>query len=423
MTDGRTPPAPWHARLHAALMPDYNRPATVYWWLVTPAGLLLLLGCLLHVVLTLSGLSVLQVAAGLLLAIGAGLFPLRIPGTRVSLGTGEVVIFLVLLMHGPAAAVVLAGAEAAVGSYRTSKRWTSRLGSPAMASLALFAAGTLHGAGRDALAQRGFDGPASLLGLALVTGLVYFVLSAVLIGGTARLRRGQHLLQMSDLFGAFRWAGLAYAGSMFVATLLFLVVLQAGPAVLWVTVPLVAMLLLVLHYYFLQQEAQEAMRKALADIARREEAGKVREAEAESRHERELRMSERRFHGAFTNAAIGMVLLDLDGHVLEANESMARLLGRQTEVLMGMPFAAVLHPDDRGVFVAALSRANDVHFEPFDRDLRLLDASGRVLPAHVHCGFFSGPARRRTDRPGRPCLMLQVLSRTPPARENPAGPP
>jgi hypothetical protein len=22
---------PWWARLHAALMPDYNRPATVYW--------------------------------------------------------------------------------------------------------------------------------------------------------------------------------------------------------------------------------------------------------------------------------------------------------------------------------------------------------------------------------------------------------
>ena len=32
--------APW-SRLHRALMPDYNRKATVYWWLAVLCGLVL----------------------------------------------------------------------------------------------------------------------------------------------------------------------------------------------------------------------------------------------------------------------------------------------------------------------------------------------------------------------------------------------
>ena len=398
---------PWHRRLHAALMPDYNAAATTYWWLVSTAGGCLLLWSLRQVS-ALPALGILQVVAGMAFAVGTGLFPVRVPGTRVSFGAGELTIFVLLLLHGPAAAAVAAAAEAGVGSFRTSKRWTSRLGSPAMAALAMVAAGSMFNAARGALASRGAAGAVPLLALALITGFVYFILSATLMGGVARLRRGENLLRLRDLLGAFRWVGLAYAGSAVFATLLYIVYEQAGAGVFWVMAPLLAMLLLVLHFFYLQQEAQEAMRAALADVARREEAMESREAETSLLHQRELQFSERRFRGAFQQAAIGMVLLDLEGRVIQSNEALSRLLGRHSEDLLGTGLAALLHAADRDPFVARLATARGGHFQDFEQECRLLDAQGRAQRVRVLCSFFSGPAAPGAARAGKPCLMLQV---------------
>lgn len=405
----------WHQRVHAALMPDYNRAATIYWWLAVSAGGLLLLLSLLQV-LALPMTALLQIAAGLVFAIGAGLFPVRVPGTRVSFGVGELSIYLVLLLQGPAAAAVLAAAEAGIGSFRTSKRWTSRLGSPAMATLAMVAAGSLFQAGREALEVRALVAAPWLLALSLAFGLVYFFFSATLMGATARLRRGQHLLQPGDFVGVFRWVGLAYAGSAMFATLLYIVYRQAGVAVFGVMAPLIAMLLLVLHFFYRQQEAQEAMRAALAEVARREQAMLEREAEVAVRHERELLMSERRFHGAFMQAAIGMALIDLDGRVIECNETLARLLARPVQDVLGLGIAGLLQAQDRDRLIARLAQARDIHFEAFAEELRLVDAAGREHRVRVHCSFFAGPAAHGATQPGKPCLMLQVQ-----ALEEPIG--
>jgi PAS domain S-box-containing protein len=409
MTKGDLPssPQPWYRRLHAGLMPDYNAAATTYWWCAACAGGLLALWCLWQVA-HLPALSLLQIAIGLVFALSAGLFPVRVPGTKLSFGVGELTIFLVLLMHGAAAATVLAAAEAALGSYRTSKRWTSRLGSPAMATLAMYAAASLFEAGRAGLTHAGPIGAVPLLGLALVIGLVYFILSATLMGGVARLRRGEHLLRLSDLLGAFRWVGLAYAGSAVFATLLYIVYLQADAGVFAVILPLLLMLLMVLHFFYRQQEAQEALRAALAEAERREQAMQVREAQTLERHEQELQLSERRFLGAFTQAAIGMVLLDLKGRILESNQALGRLLGHTTEALQGLDFAALLHADDRKLFLSRLSLAHDIHFEDFEQDLHLLGAGGRQLRARANCSFFSGPAARGAGQAGKPCLILQL---------------
>ncbi len=409
MTGGKLPvrAMAWHQRLNAALMPDYNRAAAIYWWLATLTGMLLLLVCLLQVSM-LPRSALLQIAAGLLFAIGAGLFPMRIPGTRVSFGVGELAFYFVLLLHGPAAAALLAAAEAGIGSFRTSKRWTSRLGSPAMAALAMYTAGSLFQFSREALEFRGLVAAPWLLALSLCFGLVYFFCSATLMGATARLRRGQHLLQPGDFVGVFRWVGPAYAGSAMFATLLYIVYRQAGAAVIAVTVPLVAMLLLVLHFFYRHQEAQEALRAALTAVARREQAMQEREAEVTLRHERELQMSERRFRGAFMQAAIGMALLDLEGRVIQCNETLARLLARPMQDVLGLSFAELLQGDDRDRLVRRLVAALDIHFEDFTEELRLRDGAGRNHRVRLHCSFFSGPASHGAAQPGKPCLMLQV---------------
>src|SRR5438034_10786114 len=121
-------------------MDDYTPHAKAYWWTTTLVGAAVL-GLALLDVSHLDGAVMLQVACGAAIAALTGLFPVRIPGTKTSLAGTELFIFLLLLVHGPAAATIAAAAEAAVGSFRTSKRWTSRIGSPTMAALAMFACG------------------------------------------------------------------------------------------------------------------------------------------------------------------------------------------------------------------------------------------------------------------------------------------
>src|SRR5512138_1171470 len=127
-------------RLHAALMPDYNRRATAYWWFMVSLGLIFLIVAVRQVS-AMTWAAQLQVIIGCAVAMLAGLYPVRIPGSKNSFAAGEIFIFLLLLMHGPAAAMLAAAGEALVGSMRSSKRWTSRLVSPALAAIAMGVAG------------------------------------------------------------------------------------------------------------------------------------------------------------------------------------------------------------------------------------------------------------------------------------------
>ena len=53
------------------------------------------------------------------------------------------------------------------------------------------------------------------------------------------------------------------------------------------------------------------------------------------------------FETFFDQARIGLALADLSTRYVRANSAYAELLGRAPEDLVGVPFASVLHPDDR----------------------------------------------------------------------------
>ncbi len=388
-------------------MPDYNRAATAYWWCAVLAGALLIALCLLHVAKR-PPAELAQVAAGVALAVVAGLFPVRVPGTRTSFTAGDICIFLVLLLFGPQAAALAAAGDSAAGSARSSRRWTSRLASPAITAIAMFAVGSVFERVRQAL-----DGPVPLLAAAVVMALAYFPIAATLLNGVMRLKRGERYFQLADVISVFRWVGLAYAGSATAATLLYLVYRQAGAGVLMVTLPILALLLVALHFYFRQQEAAEAMKLAHAEAGAREAALAAQAAEAAARHLRELESSERRFHSAFTHASIGMALLAFDGRLLQANGAMRVLLGRDEAALAGQPVQMLVHADDRPAFVAQLGLAGGREFEPFSLEMRLVGAGGEERWVAAHCAFFTEPAETGGGDAAdagatRPCLILQA---------------
>jgi diguanylate cyclase (GGDEF)-like protein/PAS domain S-box-containing protein len=398
---GLPPGAAWSARVHAALMPDYNRAATLYWWLMVLAGATLAVVCVVSL-LDSAWQVWAEVGLGVLLAVGAGLFPIRLPGMKGAFAAGEIFLFLVLLVLGPAAAAVAAGAEALTGSMRTSKRWTSRIASPAIAVLAMASTGALLQSALDALQQAGVHSAAATLAAALVFSQLYFAVNSVLMSTVLRLKRNEPIFHWLALLSNLRWLGLSYAGSATLATLLFVTYREQGGAVLLVMVPLLAMLLVSLHLYFRQQEAGLALGQAHAELSARQAQATEREAQAAQGHLRQLQASEQRFHSAFTHAAIGMALLDFNGRVLQANSALGHLLGVAAPDLVGWLFDELVLDDDRAGLQAQLGLSGGAEFQAFATELRCRHADGSQVWLALHGGFFTEPGA------DTPCLILQA---------------
>ncbi|HEY9106443.1 MAG TPA: sensor histidine kinase, partial [Roseateles sp.] len=201
------------------------------------------------------------IAAATALAMLAGLVPVRIPRSTNSFTAGEIFIFLLLLLNGPEAAALASAAEALVGSWRTSKRWTSRIASPAMAAIAMFCAGTLLQVALDGLRRHQLESDSLILLGAILFALGYFVLSTVMATAVPRLKRNEPL-SVRAFVDAFGWLGIAYAGNASVATLLFLSFRQSGIVVVVAATPIIVILLTTGHFFFRREEAAEAVRKA-----------------------------------------------------------------------------------------------------------------------------------------------------------------
>ena len=391
--------APWQ-RLHAALMPDYNRQATVYWWAVVLIGTAVV-GYSAVAVSGLPRAAQWQVGVGMLIAMLAGFVPVRIPRSTSSFAAGEIFIFLLLLLHGPAAAALAAAGEGLVGSWRTSRRWTSRIVSPAMAAVAMFTTGSLLQWAMGELGAIGWTNAGLTIVSAMLCALFYFVCNTLLVTTVMRLKRSERF-RVADTFGVVGWVGIAYAGSAAVAGLLFLTFQQSGIGVLMAVVPIIVMMLATLHYFFRQQEADEAVRQTAAAAVEREAEATRREAASAERHVQELQASELRFHSAFTHASIGMALLSFEGQILQANDAMGQLLGVD-EAELGQ------HSFERFVCAPDLARLQE-HFalvgtrslEDFTLELRCLHRSGRQLWVAAHGSFFSEPGSTE------PCLILQA---------------
>ncbi len=383
----------WWGRLHGALMPDYNRKAAGFWWLMVVFGTGALLWSVAYVA-KLPWHSQIQVLMGAVIAAGAGFFPLRVPHAKNSFVAGEIFIFLLLLINSTEAAVIAAAGETLVGSWRTSKRWTSRMVSPAVASLSMLIVGTLLHGSLDLLSLYNFDNQGLVLFLSMIFAVVYFLITALLVSTVLRLKRNAPF-DFTEQFSNFSWIGATYAGSASVAALLFLSFRESGIGVLMAAAPVLAMLLSTLHYYFRQQETAQAVQRTKVDSA-------VREADTAARHMREMAESERRFHSAFTHASIGMALVTVEGRVLQANLALEAILGFDAAHLIGRDFLENIMTAERPLLRTQLQRANRHEVEAFGVELNCIHKEGRDVSVSLHCSFFSEP------NSSAPCLIMQV---------------
>jgi len=299
-------------------MKDYTPAARIYWWTVVVLGVWALIFSI-AVVGELQGTTLLQVLVGATVAAVVGFFPVRIPGAKTSIAGGEIFIFLIMLVYGAPAAVLAAAVEGAVASWRTSKRWTSRIGTPAMASVAMLACASVFEAARSLIIANGLNG-GSIIAAVMAFAVLYWVANTLLTSTLIALKRGLPFTPRKWLRD-MGWIGLAYAAGASISGVLFIGFEQFGLPALVISVPLVAMFLSTLHFYFERKEDDQ-------------------------RHMEELKESESRFHSAFSHAAIGMALVTTEGKFIQANKAFSDMLGRNPAEMLEAKLEELVNPDD-----------------------------------------------------------------------------
>jgi diguanylate cyclase (GGDEF)-like protein/PAS domain S-box-containing protein len=117
------------------------------------------------------------------------------------------------------------------------------------------------------------------------------------------------------------WIGLAYVAGGSIAGVLYMSFQQFGLPALMVAVPLIAMFLSTLHYYFQHKDTM-------------------------ARHVEELKESESRFHSAFSHAAIGMAIVSSEGKFIQANKAFCDMVGRGLQELLAANLRELVNGED-----------------------------------------------------------------------------
>ncbi len=232
-------------------MSDYNRRARAYWWTTTSAGALAF-GYAVFGVLRLDTNGQLGVVALMAVVFVAALRPITIPGTKTSITPGDIFVFLTALFWGAPAATLVAATDAFAGSCRTSRRWTSRLGGPALMSLAALTSASLFQLTLAWLSRSGMLSTPTLLAALLLFSAVHFALNSLLAAAHHAIKKRTDLYPLWR--ASYSWTGLTYAASASAAGLIYLAVIQYGLSSLLAAGPLVAVIFATCHYYFKQSD-------------------------------------------------------------------------------------------------------------------------------------------------------------------------
>ena len=233
-------------------MSDYNRRARVCWFATIILGALAF-GWAAAGVLRLDTQGVLGVAALTGIVYLSGLRPISIPGTKSSITPGDIFMFLTALFYGVPAAILVAATDALAAAHRSSQRWTSRLGSPAVVSISVFTSGGLF---QWLLAY--WEQNRSLThNTALFTGLLifsstYFMLNSLLMATVYALKKRTPLFPL--WWASYSWTSLTYMASASAAGIIYLAIINYGMGALLAAGPLVAVIFATCHFYFKQAD-------------------------------------------------------------------------------------------------------------------------------------------------------------------------
>jgi diguanylate cyclase (GGDEF)-like protein/PAS domain S-box-containing protein len=378
-----TPPAatepprgPWR-RFVLAHLHDYNPPATRFWLLLAAAGAVAIV-LAIQSVLGLPPEQQWQSLAGWALVGAAAFFTLQIPRTHHAFAVGDVFIFLVLAQLGPGPATLAAALEGLIGALRTTRRLSSRVATVAVAAAGMGIAGLLFERVEGGLTELGMPAAAAHFSALTVAALACLACTTAPMMQLLLLKRGRRL-GLAEWWTGSSWVGAMYLASAGVAATLSINARQHGLSLIVVAAVVIGLTLLLLRTYFRAQAEEDRQQQARIDAA-----------------EQEAEQNQRRFHAAFSEAAIGMAIVSDEGRVLQANQALGALLARDPATLVGWQFDQLLHAGDVGLLRRHVEGVVQRREESFSMELRCLGADRRESWVSLHCSRFDDQGGAQT---------------------------
>jgi PAS domain S-box-containing protein len=111
---------------------------------------------------------------------------------------------------------------------------------------------------------------------------------------------------------------------------------------------------------------------------------------------------EARFRLAMDSAGIGMAIVSLDGRFVDVNPALCRMLGRDSEDMVGRQIHEFSHPDDRRLTDGLLLALGSGERLSVDAEKRYLHRDGRVIEVQLNSALMR-------DADGTPLYLISQL--------------
>ncbi len=374
--------SPWQAFANRFLF-DYPPRARAAWLVITGAGAAALVWASWHLV-SMSKTAAWPLGLALVLVAVASSLSIKLPRSSYSLSIGDVFVFGVLATLGPAAAVLASGIDALAGTLRYNKRLSTRLSTPAAAMAAMAVCAWAFEAAKAALARHGLGHEAATMSALALVALMPFVLSLLPLMSMMALRRGEPQAPIRWLADS-SWMGAIYMVSALIAGLVHLQAQRSGPTPLVVSALSAIVIIGLLRIAVQRQESERLHQENQLALA-----------------QHDATLSHQRFAAAFSHAAIGMVIVKPDGHVLQANDALCTLLKLEPGAVLGLPFDTLLDTADAPLMQRRAQAARISHDDAFSMEVEVRRGDGQDIWVAVHCSQYEDP-----DGGGQ-CLIYQL---------------
>lgn len=331
-----------------------------YIWTVVLAGALICVHSFIN--LPSANLGIPAVTLALVTIFLASRIVVKFYGFNSSISVSDVLIFLALFLFGAEAAILLGAAESLYSSLRVTKKPLTMVFNAAAMACSTFATVSVIGIrfnSLTALRHAGFS--ADLIVAIVMMAAVQYLVNSGLVAVAAALWNNQPLFATWKKH--YLWTSLTYLVAASAAGITATLMDQVGVYAIIALTPIIAIV------YFTYLTYQKNAQASAAQVE-----------------------SEKRFHQAFDNAPIGLALVSLEGHWLQVNHSLCKILGFTEAEMLKTTYQALAHPDDLSAFSAELHQLMNGHLSTLQIETRYIHQQGHEIFVLIGISLLNGEA-------------------------------
>ena len=294
----------------------------------------------------------------------------QIPRVKGQISVSDTFIFLVLLLFGGEAAILMAAADGFFSSRRVAlKRLTVAFNSAVYVCSTFLTVLALRLAFGDIRALMHGDQSEYIAAVCLVA-LVQYIANSGLVAVGVALKAGQPLWQMWRQ--NFLWTSLTYFAGASAAGVIAKLIEAFGLYAFFAAAPIVVVVYFTYCTYLKNVESSTKQ----AELAR-QHALEVQQ------HMEALRESEERFRSAFDYATIGMGVVSLDGRWLQVNRSLCEIIGYAGPELLASNIKEITHREDLVALDEQIQRLAEGTISSHQTEVRYSHKQGKEVWAHL----------------------------------------